>query len=55
LGNSAEGIQNALSSTEPPKMIVIPRDTFPASRYEDIEVTSQKTKELLKEMGLWNI
>jgi hypothetical protein len=53
LGNSPSGIQQALSSTEPPKIIVLPRDTFPTTvSYEE---NSQKTKELLQEMGLWNI
>lgn len=54
LGNSPNGIQQSLSSTEPPKVIVLPRDTFPATRDEDIEGSSQKTKELLQEMGLWS-
>jgi hypothetical protein len=55
LGNNVEGIKNALSSAEPPEIIVVPRDIFRAIQTADIETSAGKTKKILQDVGLWKI
>lgn len=53
LGNKVESIKESLQSTDSPQVIVIPSDAFPATKDDEIEQSSTKKKELLKEAGLW--
>lgn len=55
LGSSIDGIKQALVSKESPKVVVIPRDTFPYSNYDEIEDSCEKMIELLKATNLWKI
>jgi hypothetical protein len=53
LGSNVEGIKKAISSTEPPDVIVVPRDIFLATTTADIKKSAEKTKKILQDVGLW--
>jgi hypothetical protein len=55
LGNNPEGIKQAVASKESPKVIVVPRDTYPYSSSNEIEDSCSKIVELLKATDLWKI
>ena len=47
LGNNVESIKQAIESKESPKVIVVPRDAFPYSNYNEIDDSCKKIIELL--------
>ena len=53
LGNKVESLREALKSSDPPQVIVIPSDSSPITDQKDIVESSKKKIEILKEIGLW--